>query len=882
MAHNISQYRASRVRRGILSTVAAGLAVLSFQLPHASALNEDLRESQSKQQQIQTQTQKVSDQIDQVIAEFQSNGIANNDDVKTLKAIRAVLGKLSDDQMQQVVALLQQASTTSDPTVTKTKVTDAYNGQKDIIAQLRVLLVQYQQREAAFELSMKFQKLADRQNANLKLTVDLAKATIGRPVAQFDSTQADSLHSQRAEQGSLREGISQVIDDLKSLADADKGDARLAAAIARANETKPSDTAAMAVEDLSAGNLLRGASDAKKTRDQLRELAEMVAPPMDKLEQLRDAQQKLAEEIAQQKEVVDDSRNMDRKDPVATERKQADVVDENDTTRKELTEAAPIAADKLKDAQEAMQNTRQALNDRQRDPAVQKAQDALANLEAAKAEVDKQVDQEAAKDQETPPQDPLAAAKELAERADELKKEQHDLADKVASTTQPSNPQELAQKEQDLEQKTKDLEADAAKTMPEPAKDLDDATKQQDAAQDNLNKDQKPPAAPQAQQAAADIDKAAQKMNDQVAKMEQQEQKDLAAMEAARDKVAAAMEKQAEALAKTQAGENPQQVANQPQQQANDKAAEAAAALPQPQQAPQQQQQQDQQQQAPDPGAALQQAQQNMATAKNDLNKNDANSAEPQQKDALANLEKAKDALDQQIAQAQQDLGKQPDQQQQDQAMNNVENDLKAAQQDVAQAKQELGNQPDAQQAENNPQVQDAKQHLEKAAEEITKANTEDQGQLADAAKEAMKEAAKQVEQGTKNAEKGQEEKAEGNADKAEQALAQADAAAKAGQEMAKGNEPGQDPGQEPGQEPGQMPGMKPGQYSKAKDSHTSKTNMNGNPNGERDNVQGKGSYAGLPPRDRQALQQSQAEKYPAQYGAMVEQYYRNLSDEGK
>ncbi len=39
------------------------------------------------------------------------------------------------------------------------------------------------------------------------------------------------------------------------------------------------------------------------------------------------------------------------------------------------------------------------------------------------------------------------------------------------------------------------------------------------------------------------------------------------------------------------------------------------------------------------------------------------------------------------------------------------------------------------------------------------------------------------------------------------------------------------------------------------------------------------GQYLGLPERDREVIQQSRAEKYPEEYGQMVEQYMRNLSD---
>ena len=41
-----------------------------------------------------------------------------------------------------------------------------------------------------------------------------------------------------------------------------------------------------------------------------------------------------------------------------------------------------------------------------------------------------------------------------------------------------------------------------------------------------------------------------------------------------------------------------------------------------------------------------------------------------------------------------------------------------------------------------------------------------------------------------------------------------------------------------------------------------------------------KGKFLGLPARDREAIQQSQAEKYPEEFATMVEQYMKNLSDE--
>ena len=39
-------------------------------------------------------------------------------------------------------------------------------------------------------------------------------------------------------------------------------------------------------------------------------------------------------------------------------------------------------------------------------------------------------------------------------------------------------------------------------------------------------------------------------------------------------------------------------------------------------------------------------------------------------------------------------------------------------------------------------------------------------------------------------------------------------------------------------------------------------------------------AFARLPARDRAALQQSQSEKYPQEYGPMIEQYLQNLADQ--
>jgi hypothetical protein len=49
---------------------------------------------------------------------------------------------------------------------------------------------------------------------------------------------------------------------------------------------------------------------------------------------------------------------------------------------------------------------------------------------------------------------------------------------------------------------------------------------------------------------------------------------------------------------------------------------------------------------------------------------------------------------------------------------------------------------------------------------------------------------------------------------------------------------------------------------------------------GARAKVDGKGQFVGLPARDRAAIKQSQTEKYPEEYGGLIEQYMKNLADQ--
>jgi hypothetical protein len=168
-------------------------------------------------------------------------------------------------------------------------------------------------------------------------------------------------------------------------------------------------------------------------------------------------------------------------------------------------------------------------------------------------------------------------------------------------------------------------------------------------------------------------------------------------------------------------------------------------------------------------------------------------------------------------------------------------------------------------------------------------------GQMPAGAQSSLQSAQGSTAQGSAQAAAGQNGNAQRSAAEAAQALAQAQAAlalaqAGVGSEAAMG-QPGQGQGQSQGKGQGQgkgagqaranAQGQGQGQPSPQGTGNQGNWSGTGGADGQRAGAGGGTTFTRLPNRDRAALQQSQAEKYPQEYGPLVEQYLRNLSDQG-
>jgi hypothetical protein len=181
--------------------------------------------------------------------------------------------------------------------------------------------------------------------------------------------------------------------------------------------------------------------------------------------------------------------------------------------------------------------------------------------------------------------------------------------------------------------------------------------------------------------------------------------------------------------------------------------------------------------------------------------------------------------------------------------------------------------------------LQQAERSLDNAGEAISPLTTGKFGPLPPNLQSALQSAQDAMSDGSAQASGGQGPPAQSSSYSAAKSLEQAMAAlalaqAGLGSQMAQGQ--GQQPGQGQGQGQGQTPGQGQGRGTPPPQGTGRQGNWDGSggTDGARRNSAGASTYIGLPQRDRAAILQSQSEKYPQEYGPLVEQYLKNLADQ--
>lgn len=549
-------------------------------------------------------------------------------------------------------------------------------------------------------------------------------------------------------------------------------------------------------------------------------------------------------------------------------------------------------------ASRAMDSATREMKAQQGEPALKEQMQALEALAEAKQQLAEQVAEMENRRKE------IAELEDAMQKLDKLEKAERMVAEAARMLAKESPPtagkpsekmdaKALAKKQAELTPTTRDVGKMVEKTAPEAAKRVAEAGKNMEAAKSELEKPQAKPAAMQAEQAAnklLDAQKMLAKAADERKAMELAAQ---AAMQPNTVNPAAAAQQLAKALEQTQQAMNQAQKAAQ----MNPQKAEAmkppmGQQAPTPNLAKMQQQIADQAKKL-----GLEPAEMPAAKAAQSLQKGELMAAMQQQKQAMAQLQKAatqqakvsESPMKSQDGKSKEGMGKgegkgkgQP---MPGQAQNAMQ--LAEAQQGLMEATQALMQSQEATQAARAALQQAQAQApqmvqspLQQAGQQLGQAGQQLMQGMPVQAGEAQAQAMTQMNQALQSlnaalAAMGQPGVQPGQ---------MAQASAQPGQGMPPGDSPGmgEGQGQQPGKGQGQQPGKGQGQGQERNEGQGEGNRVaDGKLNhaaSEGNGVRGDGAFLHLPPRQRELIRQALSEKLPPEYSAMIQQYYLNLA----
>jgi hypothetical protein len=550
-----------------------------------NAVTTQILQNTADQQDVRQHTAAVVAEAQALIDELAANGISG-DDVKVLNSTKAALTNLSGPEMDRVIAALKKAAGATTTAEGQKEVVQAYGGEKTIILQFQQILKDYEQRQAAYELPLKFKDLANRQDDTLNTTVAVARKSAGKSAVELNSMDQTTQQIAQADQDAIASEVALAQQSLDKAAKESTDDT--AQNMQQAEKDMKSGTLQKALADaddaLKAGQLLKAITAQKVARDQLHQIAKDLTPETNAVDALKDTAASIDKIIQEQKALLGETNAAVDVKPRVTglDDKQGVIVNETDSLQKDTQTLSASSAALVGEAIAPMQTSRSLLGPHGGADSFNKAatseEDAIAKLEAAEAQVNQQV-ADAQKAADDAAKDPVAKLQQLQQQIQAAQQAQQQLNTQTAQADAANPPPATAQAQQQaqnqIQQQTAAAQDAAQPVSLQASQALADAANQMNQAQQDMANQaaaatpdqaaQQAAAAQQAQQAAAqDLAQANQQVNQQI-QQAQQQPPDPAALAQAADALQQAQNDVANAVADTPpAGAQPPAAGAQP------------------------------------------------------------------------------------------------------------------------------------------------------------------------------------------------------------------------------------------------------------------------------------------------------------------------------
>jgi hypothetical protein len=243
-------------------------------LVHARSATPNLsvvRESAGRQEEIRGVSQGVLNRLNRIMSEYVRNGLAKGDDFNVLKEVCGTLGTLSDVEMEEVVGLLNTAAAT--PENAQEPMAKAFSGQQDIVLKLKQILASHERQQDIEALADEVRQLAERQSENLSAEIDVKKLAGEDKSASGLAAVKASEEAQEGEQGAI---AGEVKLAAKKLGDVAAGDPKYIDAAGRLAGVEPQ--TASATDALTGGKIDDAVTAETTTRKTMEDIARALAP----------------------------------------------------------------------------------------------------------------------------------------------------------------------------------------------------------------------------------------------------------------------------------------------------------------------------------------------------------------------------------------------------------------------------------------------------------------------------------------------------------------------------------------------------------------------------------------------------------------------------
>jgi hypothetical protein len=522
------------------SLLVTGVALAPLAADDSSKI--EIQRNAADQTDVKAHTAAVSNAVQSLIDELQANGISGAD-TKVLQATKSVLSHLSTTEMEKVITALQKAGSATSASAASSSAFDAYAGQKGIILQFQQILKEYSERQAAYELPIRFKELTQKQTDTMTTTVTIARDTVGKNAIELTTSDQTTQQIVQSDQESLINEVNLAQQQLDAaVQDATGDDARpMQQAQADLKTGKLQQALAQANDDLKAGKLLKAINEQKVARDELHHITQDLNPPTNAVDALTQSAADLDKLIGEQTSLLTETNNaLGAKTMISgLNDKQGGLVDEADTLQRDMTALSPGAAALVKDAiNPPMQGSRSALGNLQSfAQAAIAEQAAIAKLQEAQKALQQQL-ADAEKAEAEAEKDPVAQLQDLQKQIQTAMQEQKQATSQTAQadSTSPPDPTQTAQAQQQqakTQQDTAALQQSALPVSLPAAQALSTATAAMSKAQQDMTDPANAANAAADQQAAQDALAQADKAVSQQIAQDQQAAADPAALAAA-------------------------------------------------------------------------------------------------------------------------------------------------------------------------------------------------------------------------------------------------------------------------------------------------------------------------------------------------------------